>query len=62
LRGTVTWKPRKVDEKYPDYFEVYFWKRIEKIIWTDRAQTEEILHGVKKGRNILHTLKQMKPK
>jgi hypothetical protein len=29
------------------------------IIWTDRVQNEEILHGVKKGRNILHTVKQM---
>jgi hypothetical protein len=62
LRGIVTWKPRKVNEKYPKYFEVYFWRRMGKIIWTDRVQTEEILHGVKKGRNILHTLKQIKAK
>jgi hypothetical protein len=32
--------------------------RIEKTIWTVGVKLEEVLHGVKKERNILHTLKR----
>ena len=28
-------------------------------VWTDRVKTEEVSRGLKKGRNILHTVKQM---
>ena len=28
---------------------------MEKIIWADHVKTEEVLHTVKKERNILHT-------
>jgi len=31
---------------------------MEKIIWTDRARNEEMLHGAKEGRNVLHTAKR----
>ena len=29
------------------------WRRLEKIIWTDHVRNEEVLHLVKKERNIL---------
>jgi hypothetical protein len=29
---------------------------MEKISWTGRVRTEELLHRVKEGRNILHTV------
>jgi hypothetical protein len=35
------------------------WRRMEKIIWTDRVRNEEVLHRVKEEMNILH-LKKMK--
>jgi hypothetical protein len=31
-------------------------RTMEKISWPDRVRTEEVLHGVKKERNILHTV------
>jgi hypothetical protein len=33
---------------------------MEKISWTDRVRNEEVLHGVKEERNILHTIKRRK--
>jgi hypothetical protein len=31
---------------------------MEKISWTNRVRNEEVLHGVKEERNILHTIKR----
>jgi hypothetical protein len=33
---------------------------VEKSSWTDRVRNEEVLHGVKEERNILHTVKRRK--
>jgi hypothetical protein len=33
---------------------------MEKISWTDRVRNEEVLHRVKKERNILHKIKRRK--
>jgi hypothetical protein len=33
---------------------------MEKITWTDHARNEEVLHGIKEERNILHTIKRRK--
>jgi hypothetical protein len=36
-------------------FEMWCWRRMEKISLTDRVRNEEVLHTVKEGRNILKT-------
>jgi hypothetical protein len=51
---------RKVDKNYLEIFEMWCWRRMEEISWTDRVRNEEILHGVKEERNILHTIKRRK--
>jgi hypothetical protein len=33
---------------------------MEKVSWADRVRNEEVLHGVKEERNILHTIKRRK--
>jgi hypothetical protein len=33
---------------------------MEKISWTDRVNNEAVLHRVKEGRNILHTIRRRK--
>jgi hypothetical protein len=35
---------------------------MEKLCWIDRARNEYVLHTVKDGRNILHTVKIKKAK
>jgi hypothetical protein len=41
-------------------FEMSFWRRTEKIIWTDRVRNEEVLRTVKEERDILQKLKGRK--
>jgi hypothetical protein len=60
LYGAQTWILRKVDQKYLEIFEMWCWRRMEKIIWADRVTNEEVLHRVKEGRNTLHTIKRRK--
>jgi hypothetical protein len=38
LCGDETWTLRKVDRKYLESLEMWCWRRIEKIIWTDRVK------------------------
>jgi hypothetical protein len=51
---------RKVDQKHLKSFEIWCWRRTEKIRWTDHVRNEEVLHRVKKERNIIHTIKRRK--
>jgi hypothetical protein len=49
-----------VDQKYTymESFEMWCWKMMEKISWTDRVRNEDVLRRVKKERNIVHTIKK----
>jgi hypothetical protein len=47
LYGAETWTLRKVDQKYLECFEMWCWRRMEKISRTDRVRNEEVLHRVK---------------
>jgi hypothetical protein len=33
---------------------------MEKVVWTDRVRSEEVLQRVREDRNILHTVKRRK--
>jgi hypothetical protein len=56
----LKWTLRKVDQKYVESFEMWHWRRMEKMSWTDRVRNEEVLHRVKGERNILCTIKRRK--
>jgi hypothetical protein len=55
--GAEIWPLRKLDQKYLESFEIWCWRRMEKISWTDRVNNETVLHRVKEERNILHTIR-----
>ena len=38
LYGAQTWTLRAADQKYLESFEMCFWKRMEKISWTDHVR------------------------
>jgi hypothetical protein len=46
--------------KYLESFEMLYWRRVDRISWTDRVRNEEALHRVREERNILQTVKTMK--
>jgi hypothetical protein len=58
LYDAENWTFRKVDQKYLESFEMWCWRRVEKISWTDRVRNEEVLHRVKEERNIVLTVKR----
>jgi hypothetical protein len=60
LCGAETWTLGKVDQKYLGSFEMWCWRRMESISWTDRVKNEDVLHRVKEERNILYTVKSRK--
>jgi hypothetical protein len=48
----------KVDQKYVGSFEIWCWRRMVKISWTNCVRDEELLQRTKKERSILHTIKR----
>jgi hypothetical protein len=45
-----------LNQKHLESFEVWCWRRMEKISWTDHVRDEEVLLRVKEQRNILHEM------
>jgi len=58
LYGAETWTFRAVDQKHLESFEMWCWRRMEKISWTDHVRNEEVLLRVKEQRNILHEIRK----
>jgi len=60
LYGAETWKLQAVDQKHLESFEMWCWRRMEKISWTDHVRNEEVLLRVREQRNILHEISKWK--
>ena len=60
LYGAETWTLRATDQTRLESFEMWCWRRIEKIIWTDHVRNEEVLLRDNEQRNILHKIRKRK--
>ena len=60
LYGAETWTLRAADQKYLESFEMWCWRRMEKISWTDHVRNEEVLLRVNEQRNILQEIRKWK--
>ena len=49
-----------VYSKRLESFEMWCWRRMEKIIWTDHVRNEEVLLRANEPRNILHEIRKQK--
>ena len=58
--GAETLTPRAADQKYVESFEMWYWRRMEKISWTNHVRNEEVLLRVNEQRNILHEVRKRK--
>jgi len=56
LCGAKTWTLRAVGQKQLESFEMWCWRRMEKISWTDHVRNEKVLLRVNEQRNILHEI------
>jgi hypothetical protein len=43
LYGAETWTIRAVDKEHLESFEMWCWRRMERIIWTDYVKNEVLL-------------------
>ena len=60
LYGAETWTLRAMDQKHLESFEMWCWRRMEKISWTDHMRNEDVLLRGKEQRNILHEICKQK--
>ena len=60
LEHAETWTLRAAVKKYLESFEMWCWRRIEKISWTDHVRNEDVLLRVNEQRNILHEIRKRK--
>ena len=60
LYGAETWTRRAVDQKHLESFEMWCWRRMEKINWTDHVRNKDVLLRIKEQRNILHEMRKRK--
>ena len=58
--GAETWTLRAADQKHLESFEMWCWRRMEKISWTNHVRNEEVLLRVNEQRNILHEIRKRK--
>ena len=58
--GAETWTLHAIDQKNLESFEMWCWRRMEKISWTDHIRNEEVLLRVKEQGNILHEISKRK--
>ena len=49
-----------VDQKHLESSEMWCWRRMKEISWTDHVRNEEVLLRVKEQRNILHEIRKRK--
>ena len=60
MYGAETLKIRAADQEYLENFEMWCWRRMEKISWNDHVRNEEVLLRVNEQRNILHEIRNRK--
>jgi hypothetical protein len=59
--GAKTWTLRAVDQKHLESSEMWCWRRMKNISWTEHVRNEEVLLVFKEQRNILHEISKRKP-
>ena len=43
LYGSETWTLRKLERKYLESFDMWCWRRMEKIKWSEKVTNEQVL-------------------
>ena len=62
LYGSETWTMRKNEIHRLQAFEMWIWRRMEKISWKDKVTNEQVLEIVKEKRTLIHVIRSRKNK
>lgn len=57
LYGAETWTMRKEDVKRIEAFEMWIWRRMERVSWTEHKSNEEVLKKVEEERSLMNTIR-----
>jgi len=57
LYGAETWTMRKEDIKRIEAFDMWIWRRTERISWTEHRTNEEVLKKVKEKRSLMDIIR-----
>ena len=60
LYGSETWTLRKKERNYLEAFEMWCWRRMEKISYMDRITDEEVLRRVQENRSLISNVLKRK--
>ena len=60
LYGAETWTLRRSEEKRIEAFEMWIWRRMERVKWTDRIRNEAVLERVGEERMMLKLIRKRK--
>jgi len=58
LYGSETWTLRQKDIRSLEAFEMWIWRRMMKIPWTQHASIEQILGMVDESRSLMESLRK----
>jgi len=62
LYGSETWTLRKEDIRRIEAFEMWIWRRMERVSWKEHKTNEEILQKVGEERSLLKTIRERQRK
>ena len=60
LYGSEIWKLRKLERKYLKSFEMWCWRRMEKIKWPEKVNNEQVLDRIGEKRTLLNNVLRRK--
>lgn len=60
LYGAETWTLRREDEKRLEAFEMWMWRRMERISWMERVSNERVLERIGERRCLLKVIRERK--
>ena len=56
LYGSETWTLKKLERKYLESFEMWCWRRMEKIKWSEKVTNEQVLDRKGEKRTLLNNI------
>ena len=60
LYGSEIWTLRNLQRKYLESFEMWCWRRMEKIKWSDKVTNEQVLQRIGEKRTLLNNILRRK--
>ena len=60
LYGAETWTLRQNEQERLEAFELWVWRRMERVEWTDKIENAVVLERVGEGRIMLELIKKRK--